>query len=310
MPLHLLPALPDPSPALATEPPPIPRPHLVSLPYWSGWCLGITPGRVTADAPRLPPKAIPKPIDPEAFRRKCMYCRRWFTEKPAYLYHPCRIDTFEMILLWDFVHEALPDTKARRKCSPFPRAHSRSFTRTIKRREEKRKAEASTPDLFNRTTVSYERNPQLPLTRAECKDGPRPCPLVSCRAHSAFIVNEENGSVKEAYPHLRIYKDPTGPGLHALEALHGTCSLDVADKIQDDMTGGIESDGIPGLIALMRTALAGQPIGQTEGYTLEQVARNLGISLERVRQIGARALQEVRVALRRAEGARPGVRRS
>jgi hypothetical protein len=525
--LQLLPATPPTEDEGPHHPPaPAPPPRLVSLPRWTGWSLAIPPGRaapVMPDAYIQPPPTPAEEPEEKPFRKKCLACRSWFTEKAAYLYHPCTIPTFPMVLLYDFIHEHLPSGSGRRKCSPFPRAKSRSFTKTVRRREATGKAHVE-------TEFDVERERLRPRVRGECAPGPKPCPWcskkiervdidasvagsdrkevrkadgaaqkrhegsrqvggadvagqvrvrttedgagpqsqertcgdlrvqsqaarevrdagiqgvglddpalresqepelsavrgardlgvralegkggvhsvlqghggatdaaalpgpegqqrqlrtrqlslgyedraveqpprlscphcggrvsyrvgvggghwgwekyaegapstgvdserrfvdtgganhcrpctwVSCRAHTAFIVNPENGSVKEAYPHLRIWKDPTGPGLYALEALYGSCSLDTADKIQDDMMGGAEGEGVPGLIALMRTAISGEPIGQTEGFTLEQTAKALNLSIERVRQIGAAALQEVRVALRRMESARPGRR--
>jgi sigma-70-like protein len=57
-----------------------------------------------------------------------------------------------------------------------------------------------------------------PRTRAECKDGPRPCPWVGCRHHLALDVNPETGSIKLVRPDLEI------------DELEQSCSLDVADE--------------------------------------------------------------------------------
>jgi len=57
-----------------------------------------------------------------------------------------------------------------------------------------------------------------PKTRGECKDGPRPCPFVSCRHHLALDIGETTGHVWERYP---------GKDLAELEH---TCALDVADR--------------------------------------------------------------------------------
>jgi hypothetical protein len=173
---------------------------------------------------------------------------------------------------------------SQRKCSPFPRARSYSLTKTARRWEAQGKLKGT-----------YQRNEQLPATRGDCKDGPRPCPILTCVHHMALSVSPENGAVKEHYPHLRIWKEPEGPGLEQLEAMYGSCSLDIADEADPNGDGGMA-----GLLELFKTAVSGKPIGQTEGYTLEQTAKRMGISLERTRQIGAKALQEVRVALRRA----------
>lgn len=60
-----------------------------------------------------------------------------------------------------------------------------------------------------------------PLTRAECQDGPRPCPWVSCRYHLAYEVTEV-GSLRERWPGAELGDMPA------------TCLLDLADR--DGMT--------------------------------------------------------------------------
>lgn len=60
--------------------------------------------------------------------------------------------------------------------------------------------------------------PRLPATRAECCDGPRPCPFVSCAHHLYLEVNKKNGSIKLNFPDV----DP--------DELPETCELDVAER--------------------------------------------------------------------------------
>jgi hypothetical protein len=57
-----------------------------------------------------------------------------------------------------------------------------------------------------------------PKTRAECVDGPRPCPWVSCKHHLALDINEETGSIKLSRPDLEVWEMPE------------TCALDIADR--------------------------------------------------------------------------------
>lgn len=57
-----------------------------------------------------------------------------------------------------------------------------------------------------------------PRTRAECKEGQRPCPWVGCKFHLYLEVNHENGSIKLNFPELEPWDLPH------------TCSLDVADR--------------------------------------------------------------------------------
>lgn len=57
-----------------------------------------------------------------------------------------------------------------------------------------------------------------PLTRAECKNDPRPCPWVACKHHLYLDVNPETGSIKINFPDLEPWE------------LNETCALDVADR--------------------------------------------------------------------------------
>jgi hypothetical protein len=57
-----------------------------------------------------------------------------------------------------------------------------------------------------------------PMSRAECKDAPRPCPWVSCKHHLYLDVNPETGSIKLNFPDLEVWE------------MKETCALDVADR--------------------------------------------------------------------------------
>jgi hypothetical protein len=48
------------------------------------------------------------------------------------------------------------------------------------------------PDPEDRAVVEP---PQRPRTRADCKDGPRPCPWISCPHHRYLSVNPKNGTI-------------------------------------------------------------------------------------------------------------------
>lgn len=58
----------------------------------------------------------------------------------------------------------------------------------------------------------------FPRTRAECIDGPRPCPWVRCRHHLALDVNARTGGLLVNFPGVE------------LEDMPDTCSLDVASR--------------------------------------------------------------------------------
>jgi hypothetical protein len=86
----------------------------------------------------------------------------------------------------------------------------------------------------------------LPATRGECKDGPRPCPLVSCRFHLLLDVSKD-GRLCRTIPF-----DENAPEsiLEALSAMRETCALDVADQ------GGIFEWELAQLLNLRHTQLA------------------------------------------------------
>lgn len=75
---------------------------------------------------------------------------------------------------------------------------------------------------------------QRPETRAECKDGMRPCPFVSCKYHLYLDVNPETGSIKINFPDLE------------LDQMAETCALDVADR------GGITLEEVGEILNLTR----------------------------------------------------------
>jgi hypothetical protein len=189
----------------------------------------------------------------------------------------------------------------RRKCNPNPRAYTwnTEALRSLIRREK---------DITHLEVVAWQG--ERPRTRAECQDGPRPCPWVGCRSHTALESNPENGSVKEMYPHLRIFSDPEGDGLDRLEQAHGTCSLDRSDRLDPYYAMKPEDrpawlfPGYGGLLRLRQVAESGEPIGQTDAMELEAVAEVFGQSHENIREIGSAALQQVRVAIRREGNAR------
>lgn len=74
----------------------------------------------------------------------------------------------------------------------------------------------------------------LPLTRAECEDGERPCPFVSCKHHLYLDVNPETGSIKLNFPHLEPWE------------MAESCSLDVAER------GGITLEEVGAIVNLTR----------------------------------------------------------
>ena len=115
----------------------------------------------------------------------------------------------------DKARKTTPTTsrKVRRRSRRRTRVRSKTIAPKRLTKEELRMKEILEP---------YKHIPR-PKTRAECANGIRPCPFVSCRHHLYLDVNEEKGSLKINFPDLHVWE------------LTETCSLDVADR------GGIES---------------------------------------------------------------------
>jgi hypothetical protein len=57
-----------------------------------------------------------------------------------------------------------------------------------------------------------------PKTRADCAEGPRPCPWVACKYHLYLDVSPKTGSIKLNFPDIEPWEMPD------------SCVLDVADK--------------------------------------------------------------------------------
>jgi hypothetical protein len=96
-----------------------------------------------------------------------------------------------------------------------------------------------------------------PRTRAECADGIRPCPWVSCRHHLFLDAHPTSGSIRLNHPGLEVDQIPE------------SCSLDVADRVADSRTGSA---------------------------SLSVVAKLMGITHERVRQVETEAQERFAAA--------------
>ncbi len=99
--------------------------------------------------------------------------------------------------------------KIRLKVRPSKDGRFRSKTIAPKRltRDEKRLAEE----------LVYPEDVERPRTRAECRDGARPCPWVACKHHLYLDINPRTGSIKLNFPELEPWD------------LEHTCALDVAE---------------------------------------------------------------------------------
>jgi hypothetical protein len=84
-------------------------------------------------------------------------------------------------------------------------------------------------------TNRKHRNPiERPKKRSDCKNGPRPCPWVSCRYNLYLDVNSETGSIKVNFPDQEPW-----------ECKH-SCALDVAEE------GELTFEEIGGVMNLTR----------------------------------------------------------
>lgn len=89
--------------------------------------------------------------------------------------------------------------------------------------------------------LKIHENPELPKTRGDCVNGPRPCLVYRCRHNLGLDVHPESGSVKVNFPGM----DPA--------ELEDTCSLDVADRYEADGGTTLEHVGLLMGLTLERT---------------------------------------------------------
>lgn len=97
------------------------------------------------------------------------------------------------------------------------------------RRPYQRRDPATKPRTVNQSPTRAERRgwrfslipPRgnaLPATRGECRNGPRPCPLVRCKWHLYLDVLDNGKSIKLNHPTLEPWE------------LGESCALDVAER--------------------------------------------------------------------------------
>lgn len=98
------------------------------------------------------------------------------------------------------------------------------FTREQRRSRRKRAVRARTISIKRLTRRELELTPPItdeavdrPRSRAECAQGPRPCPYISCKYHLYLDVSPRTGSIKLNFPDLEVWELPV------------TCALDIAD---------------------------------------------------------------------------------
>jgi hypothetical protein len=116
------------------------------------------------------------------------------------------------------------------------------ITREQRRSRRKRDVRARTISVKRMTKRELEIGRLLfpetdywkPRTRAECADGPRPCPFVSCKHHLFIDVSPRTGAIKLNFPDLEVWD------------LGESCALDVADR------GGTTLEDVGAIMNLTR----------------------------------------------------------
>ena len=116
------------------------------------------------------------------------------------------------------------------------------ITREQRRSRRKRDVRARTISVKRMTKRELEIGRLLypetdyekPRTRAECADGPRPCPYVSCKHHLYIDVSPRTGAIKLNFPDLEVWE------------LNESCALDVADR------GGTTLEDVGAIMNLTR----------------------------------------------------------
>ncbi|MFO0570307.1 MAG: sigma factor-like helix-turn-helix DNA-binding protein [Polyangiaceae bacterium] len=123
-------------------------------------------------------------------------------------------------------------------CDP----ESPAITREQRRSRRKRDVRARTISVKRMTKRELEIGRLLypetdydkPRSRAECAEGPRPCPFVSCKHHLYIDVSPRTGAIKLNFPDLEVWE------------LNESCALDVADR------GGTTLEDVGAIMNLTR----------------------------------------------------------
>jgi hypothetical protein len=116
------------------------------------------------------------------------------------------------------------------------------ITREQRRSRRKRDVRARTISVKRMTKRELEIGRLLypetgyykPRTRAECVDGPRPCPYVSCKHHLYIDVSPRTGAIKLNFPDIEVWD------------MGESCALDVADR------GGTTLEDVGAIMNLTR----------------------------------------------------------
>jgi hypothetical protein len=108
-----------------------------------------------------------------------------------------------------------------------------------------------------------------PRTRADCIDGPRPCPWAGCRHHLGITVDEDS------------YENT----IHT--TAQGRLAADAGDEEVGDYTSAVADD----ILEMKETCAL--DVAQ-DSATLDEIGRIWGVTRERARQLEVRALKKLR----------------
>ncbi len=117
--------------------------------------------------------------------------------------------------------EITREQKRSRRKRPI-RARTISIKRMTKRELEIGRAQFPETDYWK------------PRSRAECAEGPRPCPFVSCQHHLYIDVSPKTGAIKLNFPDLEVWE------------MGESCALDIADR------GGTTLEDVGAIMNLTR----------------------------------------------------------
>lgn len=125
---------------------------------------------------------------------------------------------------------------------PRPATSATATTREQRRSRRKREVRARTISVKRMTKRELEvgrllypeTNYWRPKTRAQCIDGPRPCPYVSCKHHLFLDISSKTGAIKMNFPDLDLWE------------MGESCALDVADR------GGTTLEDVGAIMNLTR----------------------------------------------------------
>ncbi len=148
----------------------------------------------------------------------------------------------DKLLLTTPVQDTALGTNGNTALAGSPADIAEEITREQRRSRRKREVRARTISVKRMTKRELEIGRLLypeddywkPRTRAECAEGPRPCPFVSCKYHLFIDVSPRTGAIKLNFPDLEVWD------------MGESCALDVADR------GGTTLEDVGAIMNLTR----------------------------------------------------------